>query len=116
MENKIQGKPGLPGLTSLFAGVSVSQLIMQVVINIKAGDNMGERLVVHQGHKRTTHSSPPVLLLFSCTHGCHAHRSNFTGFFPLGISNKIDLAQSLNFVQIPKIPRGRGCEKEKNAE
>lgn len=34
---------GLQGLPSLFAGVSNWRLLIQVVINIKAGDNVGKK-------------------------------------------------------------------------
>lgn len=43
IENKIQKKHGLQGQPFLFAGVSNWRLIIQVVINIKAGDNMGRK-------------------------------------------------------------------------
>lgn len=40
-EGEIQKKHGLLGQPFLFAGVSNWRMIIQVVINIKAGDNMG---------------------------------------------------------------------------
>jgi iron only hydrogenase large subunit-like protein len=82
MENKIQGKLGLPWLPSLFAEVSDSQLIMHVVININAGYNMwGEPCSAsgQQENNSLLSSCCPPFLMY--THTCPTHHSNFTVFF-----------------------------------
>lgn len=68
IENKIQKKHGLQGQPFLFAGVSNWQLIIQVVINIKAGDNMGRKACSGARPQESRRMLLPPLLLSPVSH------------------------------------------------
>lgn len=111
--SKTQKKCGPQGQP--FAGLSNWRLIIQVVINIKAGDNMGRRgsqCSQASGERQNAAVSFAPIPCFSFTNTCLAqfHFPHCTLPTSLGISNKIDLAASLNFPQIPLEPGAKWGE------
>lgn len=86
-----------PGAVFSICWATDSQLIMQVVINIKAGDNMGKACT-----SRATGDHSTAILCFSFTHTAFPRKHNFTSVFSLESKKKIDLAPPLNFAKSRK--------------
>lgn len=86
-----------PGAVFSICWATDSQLIMQVVINIKAGDNMGKACT-----SRATGDHSTAIHCFSFTHMAFPRKHNFTSvFFPRKLKKK-KLAPPLNFAKSRK--------------
>lgn len=82
-----------PGAVFSICWATDSQLIMQVVINIKAGDNMGKACT-----SRATGDHSAAIHCFSFMHTAFHRNTILPVFFPLKVK-KIDLTLSLNFAK-----------------
>lgn len=76
-----------PGAVFSICWATDSQLIMQVVINIKAGDNMGKACT-----SRATGDHSTAIHCFSFTHTAFPRKHNFASAFSLESKKKKKLS------------------------